>query len=390
MTIRKTQTAKGTQYTVDLYTNGRGGKRLRRNFQKKIDAQNFLDNYVAEKQNFKKTGQSISLLEEVTYKDEATFWLESMRHHFSASHLKRVEGVLKEQLERFGHFSLDRLDAAFLTNYQKELKSRRQKNATINRKTEVFTSVFNHSVRNRRIPYSPAIGFRKLPLHRDEIMFWERNEASSFLKSMNVRYPRNSSKRWIYVAYLTALNTGLRAGELWGLRSDDKVEDGSTLFIRRQFNRVTKSFDLLKGKRNSKSGKLSRHVPCNPELRTELDQLIEQNSIRKDETIFQNLVRNPVDHDRFQKVFKEDLKVWGGREIRFHDLRHTAITQMIAAGIDLKTVQAIAGHEDVKTTMNYVHLVGDSIKDVARSFSLTAHDSEASNLKLISGKFGRP
>ena len=185
MTIRKEKTSKGTHYIVDLYCGGRDSKRIRRRFKKKIDAQNFLENYTAEKQNFKKTGQSISLLEEVNYKDEASFWIESMRNHFSVSHLKRVEAILKEQLPRFGHFTLDRLDAAFLTNYQRELKSRRQKNATINRKTEVFTTVFNHSVRHRRIPYSPAIGFRKMPLQRQELVFWEKHEASDFLKSLH-------------------------------------------------------------------------------------------------------------------------------------------------------------------------------------------------------------
>lgn len=386
MTIRKKQTARGTSDIVDLYTNGRGSKRIRRSFSKKIEAQNFLCNYLAEKQNFKKSGQSIGLLEEVLYRDEAMFWLESMRDHFSVSHLKRVEGVLKEQLERFGSYTLDRLDAAFLTNYQKELKSRRQKNATINRKTEVFTSVFNHSVRHRRIPYSPAVGFRKLPLNRGEISFWEKSEISGFLQCMNIRYPQSSKKRWIYAVYLLALNTGLRAGEIWGLKPEDHMEKGDTLFIRRQLNRITKRFDLLKGKRNSKSGRLSRHVPCNPELRQELNRLVKESKLKSHETIFQNLEGKPIDHDNFQRTFHADLKAWGGRPIRFHDLRHTAITQMIAAGIDIKTVQAIAGHEDIKTTMNYVHLVGDSIKEVARSFSLSASDSEGAALRLVSGE----
>src|SRR5690606_11873166 len=105
MTIRKVQTTKGTHYTVDLYASGRSGKRIRRRFKKKIDAQNFLDHYTAEKQNFKKTGQATSLLEEVTYHDEAKFWLESMKGHFSVAHLKRVNAILKEQLPLFGHYT---------------------------------------------------------------------------------------------------------------------------------------------------------------------------------------------------------------------------------------------------------------------------------------------
>lgn len=384
MTIRKVKNNKGIHYVVDLYTDGRIGKRLRRRFSKKIDAQKFLENYNAEALNFKKSGRCVNLLEEVTYKDEASFWIESMSSHFSAAHLKRVKGILKRQLKEYGHYTLDRFDGGFLGNYQRELKKRGDANATVNLKTDVFTAIFNHSVRHRRIPYSPAVGFKKLPLMRDELVFWEKHEVGEFLSCMNERYPKNSKERWIYVVYLTALNTGLRAGELWGLRTEDLVEGGETLFIRRQFNLVTRDFDLLKGKRRSKAGKLSRHVPCNPELRSELRDLIEQNQIQKNETFFQNLVRRPIDHNRFQKTFKKDLEFWGGRPLRFHDLRHTAITQMIAAGIDVKTAQAIAGHEDIKTTMNYVHLIGDSIKDVARSFSLSASVPTYGSLRLIS------
>ncbi len=86
------------------------------------------------------------------------------------------------------------------------------------------------------------------------------------------------------------------------------------------------------------------------------------------------LARTPVDHDKFQKIFKADLKAWGGKVIRFHDMRHTATTLLIASGVDLKTVQSICGHEDIKTTMNYVHLIGDRIKEVAKTFSIRPED----------------
>jgi site-specific recombinase XerD len=69
--------------------------------------------------------------------------------------------------------------------------------------------------------------------------------------------------------------------------------------------------------------------------------------------------------------FKKDLELWGGKPIRFHDLRHTAATLLISSGIDLKTVQEICGHEDITTTMRYTHLIADNIKKVADLFSIT-------------------
>lgn len=62
------------------------------------------------------------------------------------------------------------------------------------------------------------------------------------------------------------------------------------------------------------------------------------------------------------------MRDWGGKRIRFHDMRHTAATLMISSGVDLKTVKEICGHSDIQTTMNYAHLVSGSIEHVARSF----------------------
>jgi hypothetical protein len=44
---------------------------------------------------------------------------------------------------------------------------------------------------------------------------------------------------------------------------------------------------------------------------------------------------------------------------------------MIAQGIDIKTVKEVAGHKAIDTTMNYVHMLGSSIRNVARSFSIS-------------------
>jgi integrase len=194
--------------------------------------------------------------------------------------------------------------------------------------------------------------------------FWSEAEASSFLTEMDRRYPEGSSSRWIYVVYLLALNTGLRAGEIWGFQPCDIPHDGKSLWIRRQFNRVSLTFTETKGKK-------ARHVPCLPDLLHELKALIARERIKHNETIFRNAEGLPVCHDNFSdRVFAKDLKAWGGRTVRFHDLRHTATTLMISKGIDLKTVKEICGHADIATTMNYVHLVAGSVERVTEVFSI--------------------
>lgn len=249
-------------------------------------------------------------------------------------------------------------------------------NATVNRKTEVITAVLNFSVKHRRIPFNPSSGFRKLPRDQDEMLFWARSEAESFLEFTNTKYLVGSPHRWVHGVYLLALNTALRAGEIWGLQPRDLLDDGEMIFIRRQFCRVKHDFGRTKGKK-------PRHVPCNEVLRKELQSLIKANGVRLDQTIFHGEEGRPVNHDSFgDRRFDKDVRLWGGRRIRFHDLRHTATTLMIGCGIDLKTVKEICGHSDIATTMNYTHVLGENLKNVAKSFSITANSPPKTLTKL--------
>lgn len=140
--------------------------------------------------------------------------------------------------------------------------------------------------------------------------------------------------------------------------------EGSSLWVRRQFNRVTLDFGPTKGKK-------ARHVPCSENLLCELEFLIKNQNLKASDTIFRNEKGLPICHDNFSdRQFLKDIKFWGGKRIRFHDLRHTAATLMIANGVDIKTVKEICGHADITTTMNYVHLLSGSIANVSKVFSL--------------------
>lgn len=64
----------------------------------------------------------------------------------------------------------------------------------------------------------------------------------------------------------------------------------------------------------------------------------------------------PYHPDTLTFKFKKLLKRNGLRDIRFHDLRHTNASMMIANGIDIKVAQQRLGHADVTTTLNiYSH-----------------------------------
>lgn len=367
MAIKKVKLGNGqTKWEVRIHENGRGSRRVTRRFDRRNDAEAFVQSFRQELIEKARDPYSGISLRDRMFADEAEYWKGNGKLRFSESHLKRVNGVLAEILPEFGHLTVDRLTPELIMRFQEKEKAKGLANSTINRKTEVISAILNFSTKHRRIPYNPTNGFSKLKQLQSEMSFWNEDEAISFLSEMDELHPRGSKDRWIYVVYLVALNTAMRAGEIWGLQLKDLTPDA--LWVRRQFNRVTLTFTPTKGKK-------ARHVPCPAVLKEEIDQLVK--GLKPDDTIFRNAQGNPICHDNFaDRTFIKDIKAWGGRRIRFHDLRHTAATLMISKNIDLKTVKEICGHADITTTMNYAHLLAGSITKVARSFSLSSNLQE--------------
>lgn len=382
MPIKKVLTKNNLiRWEVVVYTGGRGSKRIVRRFEKKSDAESFLHDYRARKSQLKLGHPDVRDFEETTLKEEAEYWLSQRKHTLSPGHLKRAEGVFREWMPRLGNLRPNRITPHLLTSLQGEEVAKGLAADTVNRKIEIITSILNLAVRHRRIPYNPTSGYEKLRVVRNETICWEIDEAESFLAFTNDRYPSGSKDRWKYVVYLAAINAGLRAGEIWGLQPKDLIQGDEVLLIQRQFDRVKNQYRPTKGRKN-------RRVPCNEELRREIFELIKLRKLSPEEPLFQWESQKAVDHDNFKnRVFSKDIADWGGRKIRFHDLRHIAITFMVASGVDLKTVQEIAGHQDIKTTMGYTHRVAEKVREVARNFVIKPRQKleveKSPKLKLV-------
>lgn len=60
-------------------------------------------------------------------------------------------------------------------------------------------------------------------------------------------------------------------------------------------------------------------------------------------------------YNGIKKCFKAVCKLAGVENLRFHDLRHTGATRMVAAGVPLPVVKQILNHASIQTTMRYAH-----------------------------------
>jgi integrase len=179
--------------------------------------------------------------------------------------------------------------------------------------------------------------------------------------------------------FLAAAFTGLRQGELIALRWRDVDFPG-------QHIRVTASY--TNGVLSSpKSGKV-RAVPMAPAVAQALARLATQGEGRQDDgLVFPGLGGAYLDASALLKRYKRTLTRAGLRPLRFHDLRHTFGTRMIAKA-DIVRVQEWMGHADMETTRKYLHFAPrpDDAALVAEAFSL---DKAVSEFAAGSGSVAR-
>lgn len=381
MAIKKQKSGK---YLLDFRINGKDSQRIRKKFDKKIDAEVWLQKFEEKQKDF--IGQNLPEVNpmEVTFAREAKFWEDNAVPEFAPGHKANCKTILAKVVPKFGALTLDQFNPTLLMNFQKEIRDEGRANSTTNHYTETIQAIIHYSIKHRRFPYDPTVGFEKLNPANVDTEFWFMEEAESFLSFIDVRYPAGSTERWKFLVIWLTINTGLRAGEVWGLKRSDLVPLMKMIVTRRQFNRVTREFTLTKSKKNSKSANISRQAPFHDELILEMEAHILQNGIGPDDILFQTKTGRPICHDNFVKrVFNKDVEEWGGKRIRFHDLRHTAGTLMAASGVDVVTLKGIKGHANVETTMKYLHLVGANVTKVANNFSISPSNLAKEKLRLV-------
>ena len=125
MSIRRINISNGIQkWEVRVHENGRGSKRITKRFDKKADADFFLENFKKEIRERANNPFDGSSLKDRIFKDEVENWLKDGEMRFSASHIVRVRGILKHILPEMGDLTMDRFTPDFLGKYQQREKAK--------------------------------------------------------------------------------------------------------------------------------------------------------------------------------------------------------------------------------------------------------------------------
>ena len=170
------------------------------------------------------------------------------------------------------------------------------------------------------------------------------------------------------ISVLLCLFTGLRVGELCGLKWGDIDFKNETVSVQRTVQRVNKhgKSEIVIGSPKSKSS--NRTIPIPNFLLAIL-----KTKRKGDDFYIITGTCKPTEPRTMQNRFKAILKICGIRNVNFHLLRHTYATVCIESGFDPKTLSELLGHADANITLNqYVHSSMQMKKNYVSRLKLTA------------------
>jgi integrase len=265
------------------------------------------------------------------------------------STLEGYQSILEQHIVPFfGSRTVDRVERrhveAFATSLERKGLAANSRINALN----LLSAIFELAVRRGRAVTNPVRGVER-PRGGSadpDIRYLTMEEVEAVLRAV----PEDDVGRVERPLYLAAVMTGMRRGELLGLRWGDI--DWQTKRIRVRRNYVRGEFGPPKSKRSSRS------VPLTDRLAGELHRLYDASAFQADEDLVfahphSRKQGTPLDGSRVLKRFKAALRRAGVRDVRFHDLRHTFGTRMAAAGVPMRTLQEWMGHRDFATTLVY-------------------------------------
>ena len=210
------------------------------------------------------------------------------------------------------------------------------------------------TVRNINQVISSAMDLVALPkVEHKEMKTIPAEQLEAFL--------REAKETGVYEMYYIEPATGLRRGELLGLKWQDIDWKNGIIKVRRQIARVDGEIveAPLKTKNSYRAVTISQQA---------IEVLKTQKAKTNDEYVFPSPNGGPISPDSVNNMLKRVLARAGIPKVRSHDLRHTFATIALQNGVDIKTVSGILGHFSAGFTLHtYAHVTTSAQKEAAET-----------------------
>lgn len=213
--------------------------------------------------------------------------------------------------------------------------------STIQKEFALISHLFNIARKEWGLPVkNPVPEVRRPKVQNNRTRFLTTEEAQRLLNAAKASRNKN-----LYSYLLLLMHTGMRPSEAAGLQWGDVNLDQRLVKLQ-----VTKT-DM-------------RYVPLTEKAEDVLRSL-RPKKVQKDDFIFlpkkdkvsQKVLDIPCNH--FKRSFGTARKNAGLDDLHLHDLRHTAASHLLMAGVDIRTLAEILGHKTMQMVQRYTHLLND-------------------------------
>jgi integrase len=247
--------------------------------------------------------------------------------NMEASSVQRYQSVIKHYFNpRFGRYQLKDISKYELFEFKADVQKMKCSGSMKYFLVSALKTIFRRAVELDFLERSPALALAvpKQSLPRTE--YWTEAEIVKFLAAT-----RESPRLPLY---MLALNTGMRLGELFGLKWDCVDLTNSVITVRRcwcQKTGVIKDSTKTNLRRSFKMSRALSAYLMELKMRSTADTVLVPRELK---------CRNPAHASR---AFAGDAAKAGVRAIKFHDLRHTFATQFVRNGGSIHAISGILG-----------------------------------------------
>jgi len=270
----------------------------------------------------------------ITLKEFSEDYLKFSKANKAESSYKRDKLSMKHLTEAFGSRIFAKITTQDIELYK---ITRREKvsGATVNRELACLSHMFTVAVNWKILTLNPVKNVKKFKEPPGRLRHLTMEELDRLI---------DSSSETLKPIIIMAYNTGMRKSEILQLKWEN-------------VDLASRTITVVKSKNNE-----IRVIPINRWLH---ETLVSLPSYREHKFVFTR--KNGECVACIKTAFDNALLRSGITDFRFHDLRHTFASHLVMNGENLKTVQQLLGHKDIKMTMRYSHLSKDYVQKAVDS-----------------------
>lgn len=298
-------------------------------------------------------------------KDYSVYWLELIKTKVRPKTIAGYESVLRMHIvPRLGELKLNELKPDRIDQFYAELLTADVGIYTIRVCHRTLHVMLEKATKYSFIMKNPADGATVPQAPANEMMVLDEEQVTRFLTTTSgTRYE---------ALFRLAVTTGMRQGELFGLKWADISWHRSVLSLRRQAQRIPGAgvqFTEPKTRAGKRTIKLSQgavEALREHKLRQQKEREMAGKRWTEDDLIFTSKFGGTLDQSNLRREFYAILEIAGLPKMRFHDLRHTAASLMLNNNIPVIVVSRILGHSKPSVTLDiYGHLYNEMQDEAA-------------------------